>query len=57
VAFEPLKMRCKQVHKRDIVKCSAQLEFRKEFATVMAFDVPVCRSPLPSLPSRFYTNL
>lgn len=29
------------VHKRDVVKASAQLEFRKEFATVMAFDVPV----------------
>lgn len=24
-----------------MVKCSAQLEFRKEFATIMAFDVPV----------------
>eukprot|EP01051_Picozoa_sp_SAG22_P009448 SAG22_NODE_790_length_7216_cov_5.198820_4_plen_70_part_00 len=25
------------VHKKDVVKCSAQLEFRQEYATIMAF--------------------
>ena len=29
------------VHRKDIVKASAQLEFRAMYATVMAFDVPV----------------
>ena len=43
------------VHRKDIVKASAQLEFRAMYAVVMAFDVAVDRDarefPLrPSLP-------
>lgn len=29
------------VHRKDVVKASVQLDFRKEFATIMAFDVEV----------------